>query len=137
MKARNILLSLVVMGSLNLGFAEDTVSPEMNVDAQIENIQSAPAEERVKLMNEFKQKLMQMNADERNEAIATLQTKMQDAPQVNMQERTQMMQANNNEEMTRMQNMNQQQVGNQFSTQSSFTGGSNSGSTTVPNVMNR
>jgi hypothetical protein len=136
MKASNILLSLVVMGTLNLGFAQDTVS--VDVDVQIETIQSAPAEERVQLMNEFKQKLMQMNADERNAAIATLQTKMQNessnmqnesSNMQNIQVRSQTMQSNYNEDMVRMQNMNQQQVGNQFSTQSSFNGGSTTSGT--------
>jgi len=131
MKLTNIALSLALIGTMSLGMADDaTTTTTTSVDAQIAAIQAAPAQERVQLMNQFKQRLMNMNETQRSEAIAQLQTAMQTAQdgattatataaQTRTQARTrtqtqaqeQQMQAN--EQMTQMQNMNQQRFGNQ------------------------
>jgi len=104
MKFAKITLSVALLGALTLGMAEDTATVEtttsVSVDTQIAEIQAAPAQERVRLMNQFKQRLAAMNEEQRAEAIAQLQEKIKQ------------MQAN--EQMTQMQNMNQMQVGSQF-----------------------
>jgi len=141
MKFAKITLSVALLGALTLGMAEDTATVEtttsVSVDTQIAEIQAAPAQERVRLMNQFKQRLAAMNEEQRAEAIAQLQEKMQtrtqtqtragdaatkpeDATQAMTQTRTrtqemiQDKQMQANEQMTQMQNMNQMQVGSQF-----------------------
>jgi len=69
---KKITTTLVLLGTLTLGLAADAT-----IDAQIEKIQNAPAQERVQLMNEFKKQLMAMNQEQRDEAISKMQTKMQ------------------------------------------------------------
>jgi len=146
MKFAKITLSVALLGALTLGMADDTatVNTTVSVDAQIEAIQTAPAQERVQLMNEFKQKLMTMNQEDRMAAIQEMQSKMQ-AQTANTQQfgrdtatmakdmtrtRTQEMQAQTNEQMNNMQNMNQQQAGSQFMQ----TGGANAGSGGAPSM---
>ena len=73
MKATKILLSLAVMGTLTLGFAQTDVS----VDVQIQAIQNAAPAERVQLMNEFKTQRSNMNAEDRSAAITQMRTQMQ------------------------------------------------------------
>jgi len=141
MKFAKITLSVALLGALTLGMAEDTATVEtttsVSVDTQIAEIQAAPAQERVRLMNQFKQRLAAMNEEQRAEAIAQLQEKIQtrtqtqtragdaatkpeDATQAMTQTRTrtqemiQDKQMQANEQMTQMQNMNQMQVGSQF-----------------------
>jgi len=72
MKLAKITLSVALFGALTLGMAND-----LNIDAQIEQIKNASAEERVELMNEFKQQLSTMNQEDRTEAIEHLQETMQ------------------------------------------------------------
>ncbi|MGZ8548654.1 MAG: hypothetical protein ACXW33_08640 [Sulfuricurvum sp.] len=50
-----------------------SVYGDVSVDAQIEQIMNAPANERVGLMNQLKIKLAGMNNSERNEALQKLQ----------------------------------------------------------------
>lgn len=142
MKLTKITLSIALIGALTLGMAEETTASTdttVSVDAQIEAIQAAPAQERIELMNEFKQKLMQMNQEERMAAIQEMQTKMQtkaagaqdfgmntagmaqDMASHEGQEfgdmtktRAQDMQMQTNEQMNQVQNMVQQQAGNQY-----------------------
>ena len=144
MKATKILLSLVVMGTLTLGFADANTPAPTGIDAQITAIQTAKPEDRVALMNQFKTQLSTMNAEERSAAISQMQAKMQGHMQDHgsdtnhqeggmgnegmsekakqmgamgqnkMQEHAGEMQSNMNEGMNRMQNMNQQQAGNHY-----------------------
>jgi 3'-phosphoadenosine 5'-phosphosulfate sulfotransferase (PAPS reductase)/FAD synthetase len=145
MKLKNIVLSLALIGTMNVVMADDAAasttpqsdatqtqintqsaaSSNANVDAQIAKIQAAPAAERVKLMNEFKQQLMQMNQSDRVAAITAMQEKMHanihnetethmQATHEHMQEHVQEMQMQVNEHMNQMQNMNQHQAGSQF-----------------------
>ena len=144
MNARKILLSLAVMGTLTLGFADANTPVPTGIDAQITAIQTAKPEDRVTLMNQFKTELSNMNAEDRSAAIAQMQTQMQgnmqdhgsdtnhpeggmghegmsgqakqmgEMGQNMMQEHAGEMQSNHNEGMNRMQNMNQQQAGNHY-----------------------
>lgn len=143
MKLVTITLSVALLGLLSIASAEDTTT--VDVDTQIEAIQSAPAQERVQLMNQFKQRLMQMNEEDRMAAIQEMQSKMQahaddaqefgDMTRTRAQERTQEMQMQTNEQMSHMQNMQQQQAGNQFmQTAGAGTGGAPSMNT---NMMQR
>ena len=137
MKFAKITLSVALLGALTLGMADDTATTDTTstIDAQIEAIQTAPAQERVKLMNEFKQKLMTMNQEERMAAITQMQEKMQaksggtqalgqsmgengqafgNTMKEGATNHAQEMQMQANEQMNQMQNMNQQQAGNQY-----------------------
>jgi len=137
MKATKLTLTLALMGAFTLGLADAT-----NIDTQIEAIQNAPKEKRVELMNKFKQQLANMNQEERSDAIAKMQERMQAHMQTgkkfgketaehaqneehkggSMGEMTreraheiaQEHQMHNNEHTMEMQNMNQQQAGHQF-----------------------
>ena len=137
MKFTRITLSVALLGALTVGMADTA-----NVDAQIEAIKAAPAEKRVEMMNEFKQKLATMNQEERMSAIAQMQEKMQgkmesgkefgsmthehvqnakehaaemgEQTRTRVKEMAQEHQMQANEQMKQMQNMNQFQAGNQF-----------------------
>lgn len=147
MKLVTITLSVALLGLLSIASAEatTTVDVTVDVDTQIEAIQSAPAQERVQLMNQFKQRLMQMNEEDRMAAIQEMQSKMQahaddaqefgDMTRTRAQEHAQDMQMQTNEHMNHMQNMQQQQAGNQFmQTGGAGTGGAPSMNT---NMMQR
>jgi len=128
MNFAKITLSVALLGAFTLGMAEDTTTQTTTIDAQIEKIQNAPAQERVELMNEFKQQLANMNKEERMAAISQMQEKMQAKVQDNMdntkemgnmthqraQEMAQGKQAEAMDHMNQMQNMNQMQAGNQM-----------------------
>ena len=138
MKFVKITLSVALLGLLSIASAEETTASTdttVSVDTQIKAIQAAPAQERVQLMNEFKQKLMQMNQEERMAAIQEMQSKMQTQKMVSgegqgfgdmTRTRAQEMQMQTNEQMNHIQNMTQQQAGSQFIQ----TGGAGSGANT-------
>lgn len=111
---KKVTTILALVGTLTLGLAVDAT-----IDAQIEKIQNAPAQEKVKLMNEFKQQLMTMNQEQRQEAVAAMQAEMQAAREMTKtqtQERKQVRvdQAEATGEMVRTQQMNQKQVESQY-----------------------
>lgn len=112
---KKITTILALVGTLTLGLAADAT-----IDAQIEKIQNAPAQERVQLMNEFKQQLATMNKEQRQEAVAKMQAEMQAAgemtktqAQERKREHVAAAQAEATQEMNRHQNMQQNQMGNQ------------------------
>ena len=119
------LITLALLGSLTLTLAD------ASIDTQITEIQNAPAQERVELMNQFKQQLASMNAEDRSAAISAMQTKMQarqgdtqaqgDMTRARMQEHAGDMQMEQNGQMSQMQNMNQHQAGQQFMQQNGAT----------------
>jgi hypothetical protein len=146
MKFTKIALSLALIGTLSLAMAEEatteatsdtttttettTTDTTVSVDAEIAAIQAAPAQERVRMMNQFKKRLMQMNEAQRSEAIAAMQEKMQASQAMgttssnNAQAHGAMaqtrainhaneMQMQTNEQMNQMQNMHQHRVANQ------------------------
>jgi len=149
MKVTKIVLSAALIGAFTLGMADDTAQTDTTttVDTQIEAIQAAPAQERVQLMNEFKQKLMQMNQEDRMAAIQEMQSKMQtsqngeamgDMTRTRTQEHAQEMQMQNNEQMNTIQNMTQQQAGNQFMQTGGAGGGAGGGAPSMnTNMMQR
>jgi len=110
---RKVMMTLAALGMLTLGLADD-----VSVDAEIKAIKNAPVQERVRLMNQFKQKLSLLNQEERSKAISKLQvktkTQTQTRTQTQLQERTQKMQMNNERGMSQMNNMNQQQAAQQL-----------------------
>lgn len=57
-------------------FLVGSVYGDVSMDAQIEQIMNAPANERVGLMNQLKTKLAGMNENERKEALQKLQNGM-------------------------------------------------------------
>ncbi len=63
--------TLALLGLLTLAMGQD-----ISVDQQIENIKNASAQDRVKLMNEFKQKMVLMNQQERAQVISKMQKSM-------------------------------------------------------------
>jgi len=96
-----------------------TLQAEGSVDAQLRAIQQAPAAKRVELMNQFKQRLANMNAQERADTITQMRTQMQkqhDSHQPMMQERknSRMEQMEHSENMQRREQMQQRQHGEQY-----------------------
>lgn len=104
-----IIISLVVTA-----FALEN-APQMSIDAQIAQIKSAPASQRVRLMNAFKMRISQMNKQERAAAIKEIQVKMQTKhdtmPRHNHITR---MQSHDSMEVQKFQKMYQKQVADQF-----------------------
>jgi hypothetical protein len=119
MKAITLSATLMLLGSLTLAMADVTV------DEQITAIKNAPAQERVQLMNQFKERLATMNASEREAAIKQLRTQTQtqshlqsgeeEGDQLQMrtqtQERSRVNQMQQTEQMQRMEEMQQRQYG--------------------------
>ncbi|MFT7880940.1 MAG: hypothetical protein ABXS91_11170, partial [Sulfurimonas sp.] len=91
------------------------------IDDQITEIQNAPEQERVQLMNRFKLRVANMNQQQREEAITQLQQRMRLQTNQNP-EAQQEMQMQQSQDMLQMQNMNQHQTANQFRTQMQGSG---------------
>lgn len=122
--------ALMLLGTLTLGMAEDVVT-DVTVDEQITAIQEAPAQERVRMMNQFKERLATMNETEREAAITQLRTQTQTQARVKegtgegeqlqtrtqTQERSRVNQMQQTEDMVRAQEMNQMQQMNQIQSQ--------------------
>ncbi len=107
------LFIFMLLGMVNSVYAE------VSVDAQLRAIQAAPASKRVELMNQFKQRLAEMNAQERAEAITKMRSQMQKQQrehksemQVHQKGRQEQMQ--HSEKMQRMEQMQQHQRGEQY-----------------------
>jgi len=112
---KKVTTTLVLLGTLTLGLAADAT-----IDAQIEKIQNAPAQERVQLMNQFKKQLATMNQEQREEAIIKMQAEMQAAGEMTQaqvqerkRERVREVQTDATGEMNRHQHMHQKQMGSQ------------------------
>jgi len=104
---KNIILIIMLLQTL-------VVADVVSVDAQIQKIQSAAPQERVKLMNEFKIRISQMNREERASVIKQMQSKMHKKPQqVARHNNIGHRQMQNSEEILNQQNTNQHQVANQ------------------------
>lgn len=124
---KKTLLTLALLGGLTLSFAEDALT----VDEQITEIQNAPQQERVQLMNQFKLRVANMNQEQREEAIQQLQQRMrtQTRQGIDAEKEMQMQQS---QEMLKMQNMNQHRVANQFHQQNQ---GATAPAGSMPNMM--
>lgn len=104
--------------SFLLGCTTLFANGQTSVDQQIAAMQQATPQERVKLMNQFKQQLANMNADERAKSITQLREQMQ---QKNGQDHNhqahseaQRDQMQQNEKMQRMEQMQQRHAGDQY-----------------------
>jgi len=107
---------LVLMGL----FTALSAGEQPSIDQQIASMHKATPQERVKLMNQFKQQLATMNAEERAKSITQLREQMQrnnsnghvQAKYMNGDaQRNQMQQ---NEQLQRMEQMQQRHGGEQY-----------------------
>ena len=130
MKTLGLAATLMLLGTLTLSMADTTV------DEQIAAIAAATPEERVALVNGFKETLSTMNNNERAAAIAQMRSSMSSTGE-QMQTQTQtrlksrMGQMEQTDEMQRMQQMNQQQTGSQAMQQGNI--GAGMGAAGTPN----
>lgn len=99
MKLNKSIFSILLLESLTFSFAD------VSIDVQIQEIKNAPPLERVKLMNQLKTKLSNMNAEQRSEAISKLHT------QTRTQNRIQSGQADNIQQMQGINRINPKQAG--------------------------
>ncbi len=141
MKTTNILLSLAVIGTLTLGFAQTDSAINETVTVHKEAMKNATPEQRTELMNQFKEKMQNMSAEDRSAAMEQMQNEMAELGVVaqdmkgdaqamgevakqRAQEHAQEMQMEHSQEMNRAQNMYQQQAGSQFGHDMQKDGGS-------------
>ncbi|MDF1878619.1 hypothetical protein JHD46_03085 [Sulfurimonas sp. SAG-AH-194-C20] len=124
MKATKIILSLVVMGTLTLGFAQTDSAINETLTSNQEAMQNAKPEDRAELMNQFKEKIAQMSPEDKAAMLEQIQSKMPTGTQNQMQEHATEMQMEHSDDMNRAQNMNQQQAASQFGHDNEAAGGS-------------
>ena len=129
MKTLGLVTTLMLLGTLTLGVAD------VSVDEQIAAISNATPEERVALVNDFKETLATMNDDERAAAIAQMRSTMSSSgeqmqTQTQTRQRSRIGQMEQSEGMQHMQQMNQKQTGSQAMQQGSIGSGAGAG---VPN----
>ena len=89
----------------------------LSIDQQITAMQQATPQERVKLMNQFKQQLASMNAEERSKSITQLREKMQQNTQTASKmthSNAQHDQMQQSEKLQRMEQMQQRHGGDQY-----------------------
>jgi hypothetical protein len=98
---KRFFILLIFLGTLLL--AENNI----DIDSYINRIKKASPETRVQLMNEFKQKIAQMNKEERLKSIQQIRAKMK----VNSHKKNHTtMQTQHGNEINTHQNMNQKQA---------------------------
>jgi len=110
MKQLSIPLLLTILTTLS---AESNLS----IDQQIAAMRQATPQERVTLMNQFKQQLATMNAQERAKSISQLREKMQQKSaqeEQTMHNKVQQDQMQQSEKIQRMEQMQQQHGGDQY-----------------------
>ena len=127
MKTLGLAATLMLLGNLTLATAD------VSVDQQMAAIANASPQERVTLVNEFKERLATMNDEERASAISKMRSTMSsnDAKQTQSKsqtrQRARMGQMEQNQEMQQMQQMSQRQTGSQAMRQGTTGSGSNAG----------
>ncbi|MBU1657842.1 hypothetical protein KKG72_02180 [bacterium] len=119
MKALKLSATLMLLGTLTLGMAE------VSVDTEIDAIQNATPQTRVGLVNEFKQTLSTLSAEDRAAAIEQFkasmqangkelktmtQTQTQTQTKTQTRERNRVNQMEQTSSMQRTQQMNQHQT---------------------------
>jgi len=107
MKTILTFLTLLIITTLHLS-AQD-------IDVQMEQIRQAPPSERVKMMNELKRQIAQMNQNDRITAINSLRSSMKKP--MRMDEDVNRQQFQNSHEMFQNQQQHQKQIGNQINNQ--------------------
>lgn len=109
---------MLLAGTLVHARAEDSI------DTQIDEIQKAPAEQRVQLMNQLKMKLANMNEEDQSKAMNQMRERLQTRVQKRSSNTTQEAQKH----MNQMQQMNQIQHQNMVQTQNlNMSGGAMQG----------
>ena len=112
---RLLFILAIIMGGLVQLVADTQPS---SIDMQIQAINQAAPQERVKLMNQFKEQLASMNADERSVAISEMRSQMQGheskQTQQQMREHAQHDQMQHSEGMQRMDQMQERHAGEQL-----------------------
>jgi len=125
MKTLNLAATLMLLGTLTLGFSA-------TIDEQIAAITSASADERVELVNEFKETLSTLSDEDRVAAITLLRESVdQDGNQLQMrtQTRSRINQAEQAGDMLRTEQMQQTRAGTQAMQQNRIGAGGSDGST--------
>ena len=115
----------MLLGTLTLGFSA-------TIDEQIAAITSASADERVELVNEFKETLSTLSDEDRVAAITLLRESVdQDGNQLQMrtQTRSRINQAEQAGDMLRTEQMQQTRAGTQAMQQNRIGAGGSDGST--------
>lgn len=121
MKTLKLTATLILLGTLTVGAA--------TIDEQIAAIGAAETqEERIELVNEFKETVSALSAEERDAAITELRATMnKDGEQLQTQtqtrERSRVNQMEQTEEMQRTQQMQQNQAGSQAMQQNKTNAG--------------
>ncbi len=123
MKTLRLSAILLLLGTLTLGMAE------VSVDDQISAIVNAAPEERVALVNDFKETLSTMSEEDRAIAIAQMRENMagtgeQTQTRTQTRQRSQLHQMQQSEGMQQAQQMNQKQSGSQAMQQGKLGTGS-------------
>ena len=119
-----LIATLTLLGTLTLGMAEVTV------DDQIAAIVGATPEERVALVNDFKETLATMNDDERAAAIAQMRSSVSstgEQTQTQTRQRSRIGQMEQTDEMQRTQQMSQKRTGSQAMQQGNIGAGAGTG----------
>ncbi|SFV59992.1 hypothetical protein MNB_SM-7-688 [hydrothermal vent metagenome] len=75
---RKLALSLITVGTLTLGMAATNQQTQTSILSQVEDIQNAPKEERVELMNQLKERIASMSVEERKAAMQELHQQRND-----------------------------------------------------------
>ncbi len=134
MKTLNLAATLMLLGTLTLGLSA-------TIDEQITAISAASVDERVELVNEFKETLSTLSDEERVAAITLLRESVgEDGSQLQMrtQTRSRINQAEQTGDMLRTEQMQQKRTGNQAMQQNKIgTGVSVDGSTPNKFMGNR
>ena len=107
---KNLLITILLFQTLLLANG-------VSVDAQIQKIRTASPQERVKLMNEFKLRVSQMNRDERSAVLKQMQSRVHTKKREGAGSTAKNMKGrviHSREEIAKYQNMNQHQAGNQI-----------------------
>lgn len=123
MKTLKLTATLILLGTLTVGAA--------TIDEQIAAIGAAETqEERIELVNEFKETVSALSAEERDAAITELRATMnkdgeqlQTQTQTRTRERSRVNQMEQTEEMQRTQQMQQNQAGSQAMQQNKTNAG--------------
>jgi len=106
-----------ILTTLSLVLLSDT-GESLSIDAEIAKIKTAQPSERVRLMNRFKLRVSQMNAQERLHAIGSMRKSMH-REEHRVKDHSLEIQTQHSSDMQHYQNMNQRQAGEKLSHENS------------------
>lgn len=101
------------------------VSAQDSVDAQIQEIKNAPQQERVRLMNQFKLRLSEMNQEDREAAVALMRKETLQSQSKNSDGDSQIRHRHQINQMSQVEQMNQVKAKEQYNTMGARTNGGN------------